>query len=125
MTVSDWRRPDGTPSTLGELPFVEEELAPPGAFQDLAPDEDHFQEATGNEGASFQRSYRRAAFVLWPHDRFFAVLNQAGLSVTLPFLGGSRRALGGEWRGCRVSPVEAGRRAVGAHDFRLAGVGAL
>jgi 2OG-Fe(II) oxygenase superfamily len=88
MTVSDWRRPDGTPSTLGVLPFVEEELAPPGAFQDMAPDEDHFQEATGNEGASFERSYRRAAFVLWPHDRFFAVLNQAGLSVTLPFLRG-------------------------------------
>jgi hypothetical protein len=88
MTVSDWRRPHGSVSTLGELPFEEEELVPPDALEDMEPDEEHFQEATGNEGASFERSYRRAAFVLWPHDRFFAVLNQAGLSITLPFLSG-------------------------------------
>ena len=30
------------------------------------PDEQHFQEATGNEGASFERTYSRAGFVLWP-----------------------------------------------------------
>jgi len=38
------------------------------------------------EGASFERSYRRASLVLWPRARFLAVLNQAGLSVTLPYL---------------------------------------
>ncbi|MDD2705793.1 MAG: 2OG-Fe(II) oxygenase, partial [Acidocella sp.] len=43
-------------------------------------------EATGNEGASFERSYRRAALVLWPNHRRLAVLNQGGLQATLPYL---------------------------------------
>jgi len=58
----------------------------PDALEALEPEEEHFHEATGNEGASFERTYRRAAFVLWPRRRFFAVLNQAGLPVTLPYL---------------------------------------
>ena len=36
---------------------------------------------------AIERSYRRAALVLWPHDRIFAVVNQAGLPLTLPYLG--------------------------------------
>ena len=56
-----------------------EELSPPDAFDDLEPDEEHFQEATGNEGASFERTYRRAALVLWPRSGAFAVVCQAGL----------------------------------------------
>jgi len=52
----------------------------------MEPDEEHFQEATGNEGASFERTYRRAALVLWPREQFFAVLCQAGLKATLPCL---------------------------------------
>ena len=84
--MSEWRRLDGGRSTLGELPIEEEEICPPDALDDMDPDEEHFREATGNEGASFERTYRRAALVLWPRERIFAVLNQAGLSVTLPYL---------------------------------------
>ena len=40
----------------------------------------------GNEGASFERTYSRAALVLWPRSQFFAVLCQAGLDATLPCL---------------------------------------
>ncbi len=86
VELSEWRRPDGGPSTLGKLPVVEDEFAPPGAFDDLEPDEEHFREASGNEGATFERTYSRAALVLWPRRRRFAVLCQAGLSVTLPAL---------------------------------------
>ena len=85
-TLSDWRRPDGSRLELGDLPFTEDELCPPDAFEDLEPDEQYFHEATGNEGASFERTYRRAALVLWPRARRLAVLNQAGLAVTLPYL---------------------------------------
>ncbi len=85
-TLSDWRRPDGALSALGALPIVNGELSSPDAFADTEPDEEHFHEATGNEGASFERSYRRAALVLWPRERFAAVLNQAGLPVTLAAL---------------------------------------
>ena len=85
-TLSHWRRPDDSPSGLGDIPFIDEELCPQGSIEDLEPDEQHFYEATGNEGASFDRTYRRAALVLWPRERTLAVLNQAGLSATLPYL---------------------------------------
>ena len=84
--LDEWRRQDGTPSPLGEIPVEEHELSPPTRFDEMEPDEEHFREATGNEGASFERTYSRAALVLWPRTRFFAVLSQAGLKVTLPCL---------------------------------------
>ncbi len=85
-TLSEWRRPDGTSGALGEIPFDENEVSPPDALKDMEPDEEHFQEATGNEGASFERTYSRAALVLWPSANVLAVLNQAGTRVTLPYL---------------------------------------
>ncbi len=86
VKLSEWRAPDGTPSALGALPVKDEELSPPDAFEDLEFEDVDFQEATGNEGASFERTYRAAALVLWPRHRIAAVLCQAGLSVTLPYL---------------------------------------
>lgn len=86
LILSEWRRPDGGEAGFGDFPFDEDELCPPDAFENLTPDEQHFHEATGNEGASFERTYRRAGFVLWPAARRLAVLNQAGLGTTLPFL---------------------------------------
>jgi hypothetical protein len=86
MSVSEWRRADGNPSALRQIPFEDEEVSPPDALENMDPDEEHFEEATGNAGASFERTYRRAALVLWPRGRTLAVLNQAGLSVTLPYL---------------------------------------
>jgi hypothetical protein len=52
----------------------------------MEPDEEEFHEAAGNEGASFDRTYRRAALVLWPRERMLAILSQAGLAATLPYL---------------------------------------
>ena len=85
-SLSEWRRPDATPSPLTALPIRPDELSPPDALDDLEPDEQEFHEATGNEGASFERSYQRAALVLWPRAQILAVLNQAGLPATLPYL---------------------------------------
>ena len=87
-TLSAWRLPNGDVSNLGVIPFKKNELCPSDAFDNLAPDEQHFHEAAGNEGASFERTYRRAGLVLWPRGRRLVVLNQAGLSATLPYLGG-------------------------------------
>jgi len=85
-SLSNWRHPAGGETAMGELPISEHEISPPDALADLAPDEESFQEATGNEGASFERSYRRAALVLWPGHQRLAVLNQGGLKATLPHL---------------------------------------
>ena len=86
-TLSEWRRPDGAPTTLGKLPIKDDEVSPGDALDDMEPDEEHFHEATGNEGASFDRTYARAALIIWPSNRILAVLNQAGLEATLPHLG--------------------------------------
>src|SRR5207248_556266 len=59
-TLTEWRRPDGRPATLGAIPIADGEVSPPNAFDDIEPDEEHFHEATGNEGASFERTYHRA-----------------------------------------------------------------
>jgi hypothetical protein len=85
-TLSYWRRPDRQPTALGQLPVEDDEVSPADALDDMEPDEEHFHEATGNEGASFDRTYARAALVLWPSTSRLAVLNQAGLGATLPYL---------------------------------------
>lgn len=84
--LTEWRRTDGEPIALGGIPIEEGEISPPDALDDMQPDEEHFHEATGNEGASFERTYRRAALVLWPSKRRLAVINQAGPAATLPYL---------------------------------------
>lgn len=92
LTLSDWRRPDGAVVSLGTLPFNDGEVCPPDALADMEPDEQHFHEATGNEGASFERSYQRAALVLWPHAQRLRLISRAGLAASLPALGGMVRA---------------------------------
>lgn len=86
LFLSEWRRPDDQPAAFERFPFDEKELCPPDAFQEMEPDEQHFHEATGNEGATFERTYRRAGLVMWPRARRLAVLNHAGLRATLPYL---------------------------------------
>ena len=84
--LSHWQRPDGATLTFGEIPVEPEEFSPPDIRDSLTPDEEHFHEATGNEGATIERTYRRAALVLWPGGRTFAVLSQAGLVASVPYL---------------------------------------
>jgi predicted 2-oxoglutarate/Fe(II)-dependent dioxygenase YbiX len=84
--LTEWRRPDLGPAAFGDIPIQDGEVSPPDALEDMEPDEEHFHEATGNEGASFERTYRRAALVLWPRQRRLAVINQAGRRATLPYL---------------------------------------
>ncbi len=85
-TLSEWCRPDGGPAGLGPLPLQDGEVSPPDALDDMAPDDESFREATGNEGASFERSYSRAALVAWPRRRRVEVVDQGGLPATLPAL---------------------------------------
>ncbi|MBK7954170.1 MAG: 2OG-Fe(II) oxygenase [Candidatus Accumulibacter sp.] len=85
-TLSGWQAPNGSRPSLAEISFADEELCPPGALDDEEPDEEHFFEATGNEGATFERSYRRAALVLWPQAGKLQVIAAAGQQVSLPYL---------------------------------------
>ena len=83
QSLSDFKTPEDTPAELPSLPIEEGELWPDDALDDEEPDEDAFYEATGNGGASFERTYRRAALVLWPTVRTLDVLLQESPDAVL------------------------------------------
>ncbi len=70
---------------FGSLPIQEGEILPAGALDGEVPDQQRLTEASGNEGTSFERSYHRAALVLWPQNRFVDVLLQVGPAAALPY----------------------------------------
>ena len=84
--VSQWRGSQDQPVEFGEIPLEPGELLPEGALDDEKPDAQRLLEASGNEGASFERSYHRAALVLWRRERYADVLLQAGIDSVLPYL---------------------------------------
>jgi hypothetical protein len=82
--IDQWRDQHDQPVEFGEIPLEPGELLPDSALDDEEPDEQRLMEATGNEGASFERSYHRAALVIWRRDRYADVLLQAGVAAALP-----------------------------------------
>lgn len=84
--IDQWVNLQGRPVEFGAIPVEAGELFPAGALDDVAPDESRAFEATGNEGASFERSYHRAALVIWRRDRYSEVLLQAGVGAAIPYL---------------------------------------
>ncbi len=83
--IDQWIDTNDHPVKFGSLPIEDSEILPAGALDGEAPDQQRLTEATGNEGASFDRSYHRAALVIWPQDRFVDVLLQAGPAAALPY----------------------------------------
>lgn len=84
--VSEWRDLQDQPVEFGQLPIQPGELLPAGALDGEKPDQQRMTEASGNEGATFERSYHRAALVLWRRDQYSEVLLQSGVSAVLPYL---------------------------------------
>lgn len=84
--IDQWVSANDQPAAYGQLPLEDGEVLPAGALDDEEPDEQRLTEATGNEGASFARSYHRAALVVWPRERFAGVLVRAGVAAALPHL---------------------------------------
>ncbi len=84
--IAEWVDSEDHSVEFGGIPLGESELLPNGALDNEVPDEQRVTEATGNEGASFERSYHRAALVLWPQNRFADVLLQSGVGAVMPYL---------------------------------------
>ncbi len=84
--IDSWRDQDDALENYGEIPLENGEALPPGALEGEDADEKHFYEATGNEGASFERTYLRAACVLWAHERTDDICLSAGLDAALGLL---------------------------------------
>ena len=84
--LDEWSDRDDRPAEFGCIPLAGGELLPANALDGEPPDDRHLTEATGNEGASYERSYRRAAVVLWPSDRTIDVLLAGGVTTAIPSL---------------------------------------
>ena len=53
------------PESIDNEPDEEEEYLQEEFFEDADPDSESVEEATGNEGATMERQYRAAAFILY------------------------------------------------------------
>lgn len=79
--LTQWVAPKGAPHFAAPLVLEEGELCPADALADAEPDELEYSEASGNEGASFARAWRRAALVCWPDRHFIDVLETGGAAA--------------------------------------------
>ena len=77
--LDGWVGRDGGRPPFAKIPLESGELLPPGALDDAKPDSQRLHEASGNEGATLHRAYRRAAFVLWPRAKALDIVASAGL----------------------------------------------
>jgi hypothetical protein len=80
-TISDWVDTEDEPVSFGPMPLEANELLPPDALDDEEPDDIHFSEATGNAGVDFERTYLRAAFVLWPEENSDSICLSVGIEA--------------------------------------------
>ena len=86
--LDGWARPDGAPADYGALPLLPGELMPAGRLDSERPDSQRLLEASGNEGATIERLYRRAALVVWSKADSARLLAQAGAGSLAAFLAG-------------------------------------
>ena len=84
--VDEWVDLEDRRVEFGPIPLEPGELVPDEALDGEEPDEQRVMEATGNEGASFERSYHRAALVVWHRNRYAEVLLRAGVGAAIPYL---------------------------------------
>jgi len=86
LSAGDWQTLDGQECSFGEIAIAEDEIVADNPLDDDEPDEQEVHEFTGNEGATMERWYHRAALVVWPRQRHFFHLGQAGQKSTVPQL---------------------------------------
>ena len=64
ITACDLKSPNG--KIIARIDLNKEFLVPKGYFEEVDPDDEDFQEATGNAGATLDKQYSCAALLLWP-----------------------------------------------------------
>lgn len=106
--LNEWRDTEDRIVQFGRIPLDVGELLPAGALDREPPDEKRLTEASGNEGATYERSYHRAALVLWPASRMMDVLLAGGSVSALPYL----RQLAAGGKDARPQAIAAARRLV-------------
>ena len=67
-------------STLSQVEIRKESFVPKDFFDTIDPDEEEFEEATGNEGATVEKQYNWAALLLWPVRKRTAVIGVSNMA---------------------------------------------
>lgn len=75
--------PEGAPLAFGWIPFDEEEIVSKEPLNERDADEQDFEGYTGNAGMTLERWYHRAAVVIWPEEKRFDVLCEAGVETAV------------------------------------------
>ena len=83
LTASHWSDRHGNARQFGEMTVNDDEVITGDALDDAEPSEEEFEDYTGNAGLTLERWYHRAAIVLWPRERHFAVLCDAGTQAAI------------------------------------------
>ena len=83
LIANHWSDRHGTARQFGEITVNDDEVVTGDALDDGEPSEEEFEDYTGNEGMTLERWYHRAAIVIWPRDRHFAVLCGAGTQAAI------------------------------------------
>ncbi|MCY3793568.1 MAG: 2OG-Fe(II) oxygenase [Gammaproteobacteria bacterium] len=84
--LADWVGRDGEALSFGKIPLDVAELLPTGALDDAEPDEQRLHEASGNEGVSLERAYRRAALVMWPRAAALDVIARGSAAAAVAWV---------------------------------------
>ena len=84
--IDGWVAPNGDRPPLGEVPLLPGELLPRDALDDADPDEQEMHEATGNEGVTLERTYHRAALVIWPRTKTLDVVASQGVDCAVAWV---------------------------------------
>jgi hypothetical protein len=83
LSANHWSDHHGKKVHLGEIRLDEEEIISEAPLDDGDPNSEDFEGFTGNAGMTLERWYYRAAIVIWPRDKHFAVLCDAGTDAAI------------------------------------------
>lgn len=87
LSAEHWSDLDGNPLSFGAIRIDEEdEVVSARPLRSIDPEED-FEGYTGNEGMTLERWYRHAAVIVWPAERHFDILCDAGTEQAVAGLG--------------------------------------
>ena len=67
-------------STISRVEIYQDSFVPDDFFDTVDPDEEEFEEATGNEGATVDKQYNWAALLLWPKRKRTAVIGVSNMA---------------------------------------------
>ena len=83
LLADHWSDRQGGKVLFGKIQLDETEIVSDAALDAGNPSEEDFEDYTGNAGMTLERWYHRAAVVIWPREKHFAVLCEAGTDASI------------------------------------------